>query len=211
MHYKKSVIALLITAVSAAPAFALGPLDGEAALSWWANDFEADVEGSEVDAGALGGHAELWAGGWGLRGALFRSDLSDSGSDEDIDYLSLDFKRRLFSLTDSNFIAAGFGWENLRLEGEDSNGARLLLEGRVGFGRIFYFYGQTAWLPTLEDVSGREDLDAFEIEAGLGATPLPFVSLRAGYRRFSLDFTDPSGDDKNDTAQGVVFGAGLHF
>lgn len=205
--------ALLILGLAAVPpaSRALGPADGEVLLLWWANDFETDLTSGEIDAGGWGGQAELWAGNWGMRGSLFRSDLADSGSDDDIDYLSVDVKRRLLAATDNNFIAAGVGWERLDLGADDSNGARLLVEGRVGLGRIFYLYGHTAWLPKLEDAAGRNDLDALELEAGFGVTPFPFVSLRAGYRRFSLDFKDAAGDDRNDTAQGVLVGAGVHF
>ena len=33
-------------------ASALGPVDGEIGIGWWANDFEADLAEAELDAGS---------------------------------------------------------------------------------------------------------------------------------------------------------------
>lgn len=193
---------------------AAGPIDGQISLSWWANDFDADLGNGEINAGAFGGRAQLWWNEtWGLKGALHRSDLADSAGADDINYLSIDLQRRLISVTEHNFIAAGVGYENLGLsDGSDTQGLRLSLEGRLGIVGAVYAYGQTAWIPVFEDNATREDLDALEFEAGIGFSPLPFVTLGAGWRKFSLDFTDSAtGSERQANASGPVFEAGVKW
>jgi hypothetical protein len=196
---------------SASPARALGPVDGEAGIFWWANDFEGSLSNGDIDAGALGGYGELWLGErWGMRGSLYRSDLEDVGLDSS-DHIAIDLKRRFLSATDNTFFALGLGWEDIDLEsGESTSGARLMAEGRVGLAGAVYFYGQTAWIPDLDDVAGRTDIDGREYEIGVVFDPLPFLSLRAGYRRFRLDFDDATGSDSQET-KGFLLGAGVHW
>jgi hypothetical protein len=192
-------------------AMALGPVAGQATLNWWANDFNADLGTGKVNAGAFGGQASVWVDQkWGLAGALYRSDLS--GGANDVDYFSLDVKRRLISATQNNFLAAGVGYEQLGLSGGDAHGPRLLLEGRVGLLGALYAYGQTAWMPVFDDTSTRRGLDAFELEGGVGFSPLPLITLSAGWRQFDLNFTDKAaGTGRNTSAGGPVFRAGVKW
>lgn len=203
-----ALLALPVSGVSAA-----GPIDGEVGVNWWANDFDTDLGDGEVDAGAVGGHLQLWWNEtWGVKGALYRSDLADSGSADDVDYLSVDVKRRLISVTEHNFLAAGVGYEQLDLRGGDTQGLRLLVEGRVGLVGAVWAYGHSAWMPVFDDTAAREDQDAFEFEAGVGFSPLPFMKLSAGWRKFALDFTDSaSGSGRTNSASGPVFEAGLKW
>ena len=211
-----SRINLLLLALCWLPvsdALAAGPVDGQATLNWWANDFDADVGGGKVDAGAFGGSVDLWWNDrWGVSGALYRSDLADSGSTGDVDYLSIDAKRRILSVTENNFLAAGAGYQQLGFTGGDSHGLRLLVEGRIGLLGAVYAYGQSAWMPVFDDAGTREDLDALELEAGLGISPLPFITLSAGWRRFDLDFSDSAtGIARSTSASGPVFEAGVKW
>lgn len=190
---------------------AVNPLDGQATVHWWANDFDADIGDGDVDAGALGGEVQVWWNEtWGLQGALYRSDTTGGN---DIDYLNLDVKRRLFSATEHNFVAAGVGYERLDMTGNgNAQGVRLLLEGRLGLAGTVYAYGQTAWLPVFEDTETREDLDALEFEVGIGVAPLPFLTLNAGWRKFALDFTDTATNSGRSTSSsGPVFEAGVKW
>jgi len=213
MTMRAALIAVALMTMPAAGAVAAGPIDGEAGLNWWANDFDADLGGGDVDAGAVGGHLQLWWNEtWGLKGALYRSDLADSGNADDVDYLSIDLKRRLISVTENNYLAAGFGYQQLDLRGGKTEGLRLLVEGRVGLVGAVWLYGQSAWMPVFDDTSARENQDAFELEAGVGFSPLPFIKLSAGWRKFSLDFTDTAADtNRTNSASGPVFEAGLKW
>lgn len=213
MTMRAALIALALMIMPSAGAMAAGPVDGEAGLNWWANDFDADLGGGDVDAGAVGGHLQLWWNEtWGLKGALYRSDLADSGNAGDVDYLSIDVKRRIISVTENNYLAAGVGYQHLDLRGGETEGPRLLVEGRVGLVGAVWLYGQSAWMPVFDDTSTREDQDAFELEAGVGFSPLPFIKLSAGWRKFSLDFTDTAADtNRTNSASGPVFEAGLKW
>ena len=194
------------------PVQALGPIDGEVGLHWWANNFEADISDGEIDAGALGARGELWFDQkWGLSGQLYRSDLEEDDLD-DAEYLNIDFKRRVFSLTDNSFLALGLGYQDVNIDNDSSKGARILVEGRVGLGGVVYLYGQTAWFPELEDFNNRSNVDGTEFEAGLSFDPLPFMSVRAGYRRFKIDYTNElNNSDESAKSTGFVIGAGFHW
>ena len=193
-------------------AFATDPVDAETGIYWWANDFEADFSGSEIDAGALGSSGEFWFDQkWGMGGQIYQSDLEEDNFD-DTELLNLDFKRRIFSLTDNTFLALGLGWQDVNIDNESSDGARVLLEGRVGLGGVVYLYGQTAWFPELDDFSNRSNVDGKEFEAGLSYDPLPFFSLRAGYRKFKIDYTNNKNDkDESAGSTGFVIGAGFRW
>lgn len=212
--YVRIICCLLSLLWVPVPGMAAGPVDGEATVNWWANDFDADTDGGDVDAGALGGQVQLWWNeNWGLQGSLYRSDLADSTGENDTDYLSLDLKQRLFSVTEHNYLAAGIGYERLDMNvNGNTQGLRLLVEGRVGLVGAVYAYGSTAWIPVFENTDTREDLDALEFEAGIGVSPLPFVTLSAGWRKFALDFTDSATDSGRSTSSsGPVFEAGLKW
>lgn len=213
MKIRVTLFALVLFSLPAAGALAAGPLDGEVGLNWWANDFDADLGEGEVDAGAAGGHLQLWWNEtWGIKGALYRSDLADSAGADDVDYLSVDLKRRLLSVTENNYLAAGVGYQQLDLSGGDTQGLRLFVEGRVGLVGAVWAYGHSAWMPIFDDTDAREDQDAVELEVGVGFSPFPFMKLSAGWRQFDLDFDDAAtGDSRTNSASGPVFEAGLKW
>ena len=138
------------------------------------------------------------------------SDIETEG-DNDRRRYNVDVKRRLFSATDNTFFAAGMGWERLRLDnGQSSQGIRLSLEGHIGVAGIARVYGESIWLPSLEDADGYEDLSGMEFETGVVFDPLPFISIRAGYRRLKLDYSF-AGSDADNTSQGILIGTGIHW
>ena len=58
-----------------ANSYALGPVDGEIGIAWWATDFESDLAGANIDAGSTFIYGEGWIGqNWGVRGAWYDSD-----------------------------------------------------------------------------------------------------------------------------------------
>lgn len=188
-------------------------IDGDLNLNWWSNTTSADALDASFDVGSAGGDAELWwRRRWGMKGSLYKSDVVENQSAQAPDYLSVDFKRRLFSATRNNFLALGLGWESIDLgNGSDTHGPRFLLEGRLGVTPMVSLYGHTAWLPKLEETNDFEDPDGLEIEAGLAVKPLPHLSFRAGYREFRLDFKSLEGVNESSKSKGVIFGAGIHW
>lgn len=207
---------LLIACAFAAGALAAGPVlaaDAEAGIVWWANDVDIDIGDGEVDAGALGFHASLWLdSGWGLKGAMYNSDLEDVGED-DGQYLSVDAAYKLLSVSENNYLALGAGWEDIDLgTGISTSGPRVGVAGRVGIVGLVYGYAEAAWFPELDDSGGLSDLSGNELELGIGMDVFPFVRVRAGYRRFDLDFdsTDTDGGG-SATASGLLVGGALHW
>ncbi len=193
------------------PSYTLGLFDGEAGIDWWNTEFEGDPFDGSLDAGTTSAYAEgWWDKKWGIEGGIKLSDTS-SEQFQDQQRISLDLKRRLFSPTDNTYIAAGVGLESIEFEsGGSSTGVRLLLEGQVGLVGIISLYGQSTWLPVLGDANDFSDLSGTELETGIKFEPLPFITLKAGYRRFKLDY-DFGGSAAESSSSGFIIGTGIHW
>ncbi len=204
-----SVVVLLLLGT---PVLAVGPLDGDAGLGFWTNEYAGDHSKGTLDAGSLNDLAGVWWGRrWGVEGAMYRSGLKDVGIDN-TDHFSIDLKRRFFSMTNNSFVALGAGWESIDLdEGGSSSGLRIVAEGRVGLGGVVSLYGQTSWLPEMDDAGARSNLQGQEFEAGLSFDPAPFMSVRLGFRRFRLDFDNGAGESSTAESDGFILGAGFHW
>lgn len=188
-------------------------VDGSAYLNWWSNDFSANALDASFDAGTVGIDGEAWwAQRWGIKGSLYKSDVVESNSGEGPDFLSVDVKRRLLSPSENNFLALGLGWQSVDLTREaDTEGYRLLLQGGLGLTPMLSLYGHAAWMPGLVSSAEVGDPKAVEIEAGVAIKPFPFVSFRAGYRTFKLDYVSAQGANEESTSKGVLVGAGVTF
>jgi len=190
---------LLSFAMAIAPAFAIGPVDGEVGAVWWANDTDAKNGASASDqGGAPGLRAELWLRErYGVRAGMYSSETETFDS---TDYTTVDVMWRALNLAEQNFLGVGLGWHDMGLDsvGADGNtsGMRVSAEGRIGLAGMVSAYGQGAWLPSLSDTnagpstSGQfSDLAGFEYEMGVAWQPAPMVVVRAGWRANSVDFT----------------------
>jgi opacity protein-like surface antigen len=221
-NLRASLCACALLAIGTTPALAIGPVDGEIGAVYWANDFE--TAGASADAGAPGFHAELWLKDFGLRATRFSSepDVAQAGV-ENSDYTSVDLMWKAFAPTENNYVAVGLGWEDvdlatIGLDGSTS-GARVAVEGRVGFVGAVYGYAQAAYLPQLDDansvVAGLtfEEMEGLEYELGVQWKMLPFMSMRAGYRANNVDYklVDGLGGEESDTVESTGFLAGLGF
>ena len=145
------------------------------------------------------GKGEYWGNKWGVSAELQQSDeTSVFGFPEDSQFYNLDVKRRFGSRDKSN-VELGLGWQELNIDSYlDASGPRLSVAGRLNvnvFSSSFQVYGLTSYFPELEDDFQDNDASAYEVEAGLLYAPTDSVSLRAGYRRFSLDLDDSSIED----------------
>jgi hypothetical protein len=75
----------------------------------------------------------------------------------------------------------------------------------------FQVYGSTAYFPELEDqIQTDTTLTAYEFEAGLLYKPLPSLSVKAGYRVFTLDLEDPVLEELGSTS-GFLLGTDLSW
>ncbi len=199
--FNRIALASVICLSLAAPALAAGPIDGEVAAVWWANDFETKSEAGvgSTDGGAAGLRAQLWfKNKYGLKAMQYGSDPSDS---DGADYTSVDVMWRPLSPTENNFVAVGVGWQEMEIDGlqNTTSGMRLSLEGRIAVVGMVYAYGNAAYLPSLEDSPAEdsafgdfEDLESYEYEFGVAWNASPFVNVHAGYRVSTLEFNQNS-------------------
>jgi len=146
--------------------------------------------GSEYDSSFIGS-GEIWVNKWGVSTELLENESSGAfGLPADSEYFNLDVKRRFGSKDKSNF-ELGLGWQELNIDSQlDASGPRVSLGGNLKVLNSFRVYGSTSYFPDLDD-SINDDVSAYEFEAGLLYTPLPSLSLKAGYRVFNLDIEDP--------------------
>ena len=188
-------------------------VDGSAYLSWWSNNFSANALDASFDAGTVGADAEVWwRQRWGIKGSLYKSDVVESNSRDGPDFLSFDVKRRLISPTENNFLALGLGWQTVDLTNDaDTQGYRFLLQGGLGLTPVLSVYGHTAWLPGMVESDEIGNPKGLEFEAGIAIKPFPFVSFRAGYRAFRLEYVGLEGAKETSKSRGVILGAGLTF
>ena len=113
------------------------------------------------------------------------------GLPQDSQYFNLDVKRR-FGNKDKSNLELGLGWQELNIDSQfDASGPKVSLEGRLKFLKSFQLYGATSYLPELEENLNDNTATGYEFEAGLLYSPLPSLSLKAGYRVFNLDLEDP--------------------
>jgi hypothetical protein len=216
----KGTLRLLVLAVivlgASVPVRALGPLDVEVTALFWNSDTE--VLGVSESSGEVGARAEVWFKRLGASAAYFQPKPEGLLSDLDFEYTNLDVKWKFIAPTENNFFALGAGYQSVDLAGggfdDDSTGARLVAEGRVGLTGILYFYGRGAYMPELSDIeTGTVSLtngSGFEYEFGLQLKPFPFLQLFGGFRSHKNEYDVPLGttEFKHD---GIVVGGGVNF
>ncbi len=210
-----SGFAVPLLAAAAASAVAGEPINAGSGLMLQHQALNLSLPSANLRAsGSEHSRAEVWmAERWGLSGSLYRVEPDEAAAADGSDHVSIDLKRRVFSTTDNKFLAVGLGWENIDFEsGDSSAGMRLIVEGRFRLLGSMYLYGQSAWLPSLEDVAGRSELQGSEVQAGLAFKPADVFSLQAGYRHFRLDYIDEdTGAEDFAESGGFVLGGGFHW
>ncbi len=199
------LVATAFLATAWLPAHALGPLDAEVGVIWWAHDIDEDDLG-DTDADGTGVYGEIWwNNGWGLDGQYIDSD-PDAGGFSDTSDLSIDVKRRVISPSDNTFIALGAGWQDSELiNGGSAQGLRLTADARIGLG-IIYFYGEGAYMPDLGDAGIFRDIEGTEYQVGVSLTPFPFLNLRVGYRVQELEYNGGAQE-----SEGYLLSGAVHF
>ena len=201
---------------SAVPVRALGPVDLQVTALFWNSDTE--VLGVSEPSGDVGFRGEMWVTRLGVSASFYQPTPEDSLSSLDFQYTDLDVKWKLISPTENNFLALGVGYQKVDLDSSgvsgDSQGPRLVAEGRVGLTNILYFYGRGAYMPDLSDLETGlvtlTDGSGMEYEFGLQLKPFPFLQLFGGYRFHKDEYETGIGNTefKHD---GFVAGAGVNF
>ncbi len=206
-----TVVACIILSGVAHQTTAAGEFYGQAGLDRWSTEFaglDKKIENQE----SIEGFAELWWNNkWSVRGQVQSFDSYTSGYSAS-EHLSVDLKRRFFSLSEKNYVALGAGWEEITLDSSDTySGLRLTAEGQLELASDISVYGQTSWLPELDNSISSNNFEGRAFEAGLSFAPAPSLSVRFGYRRFRLDAGDSSGAGESSESDGFIFGAGYHW
>lgn len=126
---------------------------------------------------------------------------------------SVDITRRLLSGKQNTYLALGLGWNDIEMAtGKSSVGMRFIAEGRVGLYGPAYLFGQAALSPWMSNVGYLVDPFGKELELGLAIDPFPSMSLRAGYRGYWLDSSEPSSDaGLRRQTDGFYIGGGLRW
>lgn len=186
-------------------------LDTKPALMWLSDDINVSVFGNE-GYDSFVGKSELWTNNWGVSAKLLQNDNRDVfGLPSDSQYFNLDVKRRVLGSKDKSNLELGLGWQKLDIASQlDASGPKVSLSGRFNVLKSLQLYGSTAYFPELADTIQNSELKAFEFEAGLSYQPLPRLSLKAGYRFFSLDLADPIIEELGSSS-GFLLGTDLNW
>lgn len=180
-------------------------------LMWLSEDVNVSVFGdSQYD--SFLGKGEFWTNNWGVSATLMQNDQDDVfGLPEDSKYFNLDVKRRLFGDQDKSNLELGLGWQALDIDSQiAASGPKVSVSGRYNVFDSFQVYGLTSYFPELDEEITDLDATGYEIEAGLLYKPLPSLSLKAGYRVFSLDLEDPVIEDLGSSS-GFLLGTDLSW
>jgi len=175
-------------------------------LMWLSSDTSVSVFGdSEYD--SFLGKGEFWTNNWGVTANLLQNTDNDVfGLPKDSEYFNLDIKRR-FGDTDTYNFELGLGWQELSIDSQfEASGPKVSLTGRMSIFDSLQIYGLTSYFPELEDDLQNNDATAYEFEAGLLYQPLPSISLKAGYRHFSLDLENDPILEELGSSTGFLLG-----
>lgn len=174
-------------------------------LMWLSGDTNVSVfDDSKYD--SFLGKGEFWSDNWGVTANLLQNDDNDVfGLPQDSEYFNLDVKRR-FGSHDSANVELGLGWQELNIDSQlEASGPKVSVAGRLNIFDSIQVYGLTSYFPQLEDNLQNNDATAYELEAGFLYRPIPSVSLKAGYRHFSLDLED-SAIEELGSSSGFLLG-----
>lgn len=185
-------------------------LGSKPSLLWLSDDVNvAVIEGLEYE--SFLGSGELWSDNWGVSAKLLENRDDDVfGLPADSEYFNFDVKRRFGSKDRSNF-ELGLGWQEFNISDQlQASGPKVSLSGRYSFTSTIQLYGETAYFPELEEQISDLSTSGFEVEAGVLYQPLPSVSLKAGYRKFSISLDDPIIENLGSSS-GFLLGTDLSF
>jgi hypothetical protein len=187
------------------------PLKPKPNLMWLSEDVNVSIFGDEQYDSFLG-KSEFWTDKWGISAKLMQNDSDDVfGLPQDSKFFNLDVKRRLFGDQDKSNLELGLGWQELDISSQlDASGPKVSVSGRYNVFDDFQVYGLTSYFPDLANEATEKEATGFEIEAGLLYQPLPSLSLKAGYRVFSLDLEDPVIEELGSSS-GFLLGTDLSW
>ena len=217
----KIIVLGLPALLMAVPAAAI---DAEVELRYWQSEATLGVSGESDESDGtpgLGLRAEIVPfKKLALAGEYYQGSGEGMFDGADFSHFILDAKWRIIAPTDNTFFAVGLGYQTFDIsDGEsfDTNGIRIVADGRFGFVGILYVYGRLAYLPSLSDIelygmTFAEGDSGLDFDLGLGIEPIPLLSIWVGYRTQTYDFSEPGGPGSLSIDNtGPYVGAGVHF
>ncbi|MEO0368235.1 MAG: YfaZ family outer membrane protein [Pseudomonadota bacterium] len=215
LRFVKSSLLILIGSVMALAVSAQTENDqllgAKPSLLWLSDDVHVSaIEGLEYE--SFLGSGELWSDNWGISAKLLENTDDDVfGMPEDSEYFNFDVKRRIFGSKDKSNVELGLGWQEFSIDDQlQASGPKLSVSGRYSFTDAIQLYGETSYFPELEEELTDTAVSGFEFEAGVLYQPIPNISLKAGYRKFSLDIEDTLVEDLGSSS-GFLLGTDLSF
>ena len=165
--------------------------EAKPSLMWLSNNTKIAVFDTNTSYDSFIGAGELGIDNWVVSAKFLQNSNNDVfGMPENSEYFNLDVKRR-FGTKDKSNVELGLGWQKLNIESQlEASGPKLSLSGQLNILSSIQVFGSTSYFPSLEDDLQSNDATAFEFEAGVLYQPIPSLSLKAGYRIFSLDIED---------------------
>jgi hypothetical protein len=206
----RATIWLFLLGLSA-PAYALEHADASASMDWW----DSEAERTAYQHTFLSGRPHSWVrleNRYPLevsldtpKNAVYRYDRSSR-------LFASGLRQRLLFTPQNAYVEAGIGIQNIEFSSNNySNSMRFSLGGRIGFGKTLSLYGESAWMPGVIAPGKFDSVSGIEFETGLMLKPLPFLSIKAAYRRFKLNYSLTDGSQDDAILQGIVIGTGIRW
>lgn len=142
-----------------------------------------------IDQDNYSAKAEIWSkGAWGLSGNIQQNALNVFGLPEGSDSKRIDVNRKLFSAHNSDsYLAFGFGWQSFDIDnGLDSEGLNFSLLGKYSVTKNLGLYGNGTLFQSF-DTSSQENIEGFQLEAGLNYQLGSRLSFTAGLKISDLE------------------------
>jgi len=180
--------------------------EAKPSLMWLSSNTQVSVFGINTAYDSFVGNGEFGIDNWSVSANLLTNQDNDVfGLPQNSEYFNLDVKRR-FGNKDKSNLQLGLGWQKLNIESQlEASGPKLSLSGQLNILSSIQLFGSTAYFPSLEDELRSNDATAFEFEAGVLYQPLPSLSVKAGYRIFSLD-VENSDIEELGSSSGFLLG-----
>jgi len=158
--------------------------------------------------------AEFWSkGAWGVSGNIQQNTSGLFGLPKDSGSKRFDINRKILRTQNSeSFLAFGFGWQSLNLEGGaiESDGLNLSLLGKYAFTENFNFYGNGSLFQSLDNNEFQDDVVGIQVEAGVSYQLASRLSFTAGFKISDLEAQQNSRQDRSFSSSFLI-GTSLSF
>lgn len=175
----------------------------------WVSDKLDFKPRSKKTSDSFASKAELWSKSrWGLSGSLSKNDTQLFGVPKNSLLSSVNLNRQLLrSKNKTDYLALGIGWQGIDIKDTvEADGLTISLSGKYSVAKSFQLYGSSSWFHDLETNSRLQDIDGYNLEAGILFKTRSKLSFKAGYKVFDLE-----GDFNSSNSASFQLGTSLNF